>query len=277
MFTRDLLLELAKHLKLTDVAKLACVNREINQLTQDEIFWQYLYRSSAFKGLDIYQTYRDKCTSGWKLLHPLKYSMLTIHTEDYNAPLGIFNTTDMDLIVDKIIELYYSELNSEFNMNINRAIKGKYEITKEQLLSKINKPNCEYLALEPIAIYDYPTDESTLNCLYYSEEDFLEVYGCFQSTKRNHIIDMIVFLINNSDEFSKDNAFSPDSDYDDDYDNDDPDDDDYEEAKFKKRYCEKYKNKSITTQDVEYMLDDNGYDEGVFILKEIPVYKVTVN
>lgn len=275
MFNRDIIIELSKHLDPKNVANLACLNKEMNQLTQDELFWEYMCSNYSFKGIKFYETYQDNFKIAWKLFHPQQYSMLLIYSDDYYRPLGVFNTTSIDLIVDKIIEIYNSGEYPEFNENVNRAIMYKfgkskiYDLKKEKLITMINRWSHKHLALETISVYPYPGNlnelEPEIICLYYTGEQSFRAYGCFLGTKkRDDIIDMIGYLLNESDEFLKDNIFCKESD----------DDDDVEEE-FKDNFCEKLKNRLVENEDIEYILDNEvEYDYGSFVLREIPFYKV---
>ena len=272
MFNRDMLLELLKHLDLTDVANLASLNKEMNRLSQHDLIWEKIYSKKFSNEIDYYDTYRDNFQLAWKLLHPKYYSILLIYGDDYYQPLGIFNTRSTDLVVDKIWELYNSGRVPELNKSINMAILRKppttkiYELGFEELAASINKRDHTYLALLDIRVYEYPGEpnESSIFCFYYSGEQQFNGYGCFTGNdSREEVIDIIGWLLNETDEFmGRDKIFCRE-------------DENEEEKEFKDEFCDKYISQEVENEDIEYLLDHSvEYDEGIFILKALPFYQV---
>ena len=271
MENRDTILELFKHLDLTDVANLFRLSKEMNRLSQQDLIWEKIYSKIFSNEIGYYDTYRDNFQLAWKLLHPREYLLLLIYRGNYYQPLGVFDTSSIDLTVDKIWELYnsgqYPELNKSVNMAIfhERPTSKIYELDKEQLATMINKWAHTYLALVSIRVYEYPGEPntSTIMCFYYHGGQDFKGYGCFPgSENRDEIIDLIGWLLNESDKFMGDNIFCRE-------------DEKEEEKEFKDEFCDKYISQEVENEDIEYLLDHSvEYDEGIFILKALPFYRV---
>ncbi len=272
MFNRDTVIELSKHLSLNDMVNLSCLDKEMNRLSQQDLVWENMYWENFTKPINYYDTYRGNFQLAWKLFHPSEYLILLRYSDDDYQPLCIFNTVSMELAIDKIIEIYNSGINSELNKSLNMVLFYKretskiYNIKKDQLETKINKWAHTYLALISIPVYEYPGEpnETSINCFYYTGEQNFKEYGCFiGSENRDEIIDIIGWLLNASDEFlGNDNIFCKE-------------DEDESKKEFKDEFCEKILDRAVDNEDIQYLLDHHvTYDEGIFILKEIPFYKV---
>ena len=89
------------------------------------------------------------------------------------------------------------------------------------------------------------------------------------SQDRDKIIDLLGFLLNEVDNFlADDDPLFFENDYSDD------DDDDDESYQFKTTFVRKLNNRSVENEDIKYLIDNFiDYNEGVFVLRKIPLLK----
>ena len=108
MENQAVIIELTRHLKLSDVVNLAQVNKKLNQLMSHDLIRKNMYCSNFFQHLMVYDNYRYNFQLAWCWLHPSKYSILLKRVDgEYLGfePLYIFDTSSIDLIADKIIDI----------------------------------------------------------------------------------------------------------------------------------------------------------------------------
>lgn len=124
MDQRHTFCEIAKHLVPKDLAQLAQVcSKFSSELKENDYFWLNLYRDFFFNQINFYDTYRENFALAWKMVHPKYYTgIYSIHDGQYGWPILVLDTDNLDLVADKLIELYNSEQYIELNVTLNASI-----------------------------------------------------------------------------------------------------------------------------------------------------------
>lgn len=168
MWNRDIVTELAKHLDVEDITRLAQSSRYISSVTQQDLMWKNIYENYFSTKILEHDSYRNNFKFAWELEHPQNYSLLMwCEYYGYCQPLGVFNTADINLVATTIIEIYDPDQKSFFNIYVSSGInyandvfdskdfQGKVAELKrspEKLVAVLNNEADYYLALITIPV-----------------------------------------------------------------------------------------------------------------------------
>lgn len=263
MENRDLLLELAKHLRPNEIAKLACLNRETNRLVSQEMVWKNMYEHNFCEHLDYYQTYQENFKLAWSWLHPrTEYSiMLTAYDDELPiySPLCVFNTTNIEYILDNLGEI--SQSDKYYYLVHEYGIPSFDDMTRAQITRTFQ----EKFVLKSVPVYEYPEGGGEamkkVFCFYYYNQNGCKCYGCFLGADREEILKILAFILNIDDKIVGEKCEGIF------FDNSDP----------RPEYVEIYpeitnrlRNRCIAADDIKYIVDlPLEFDQGVYRLRKV--------
>lgn len=121
----DTFISICKTVEFEDLSALAQVNKQFSEWFREDKLWSNLYKEYFWNKIRFYEDDRRNFILAYKMLHPKKFTVLCGGHEFYGSklnPLLIINTTDRESLSNKLIEIYNSELNPEFNKFVNETV-----------------------------------------------------------------------------------------------------------------------------------------------------------